>query len=103
MEKILLTYVTQIKSFEKDLGQKFTGQDVFNYYKSQSQIDDMEAFTNLRFERQFKKYIENQEQYDYLTEKAKNITHIAQRLFEKRFPQYYTVNPEDKFKKSLDS
>ena len=101
LEEILQTYITPIKRFET-IKPDFTGKDVYEYYRGQAKVHDIEPFTTLRFQAKFKNFVETQEQYEYLNQKTKEINQLAQRLFEKKFPKYYTEDPNSKFRNSLE-
>ena len=44
---------------------------------------------NIRFHRKFKEFIETQEQSDFLYQKSKEISQLAQKIFELKFPHFY--------------
>lgn len=102
LEDVLLNYITPIRKFE-ELGPNFTGNDLYNYFRKQTEFKDIEAFTRPRFERKTVLYLDSQEQYDFLTDKSKDITALSQKLFEKRFPKYYEEDPAAKFRKSFEN
>ena len=101
LEEIINIYISNIRKFDT-LKPDYTGKDVYEYFRKQAVIADIEPFNNLRFQAKFKNFIETQEQHDYLSSKAKEISSLAQKMFEKRFPKFYQEDPSSKFKKSLE-
>jgi len=92
LEEIINTYIAPIRRFET-IKPDFTGKDIFDYYRSQTHVLDIEPFTTLRFQSKFKNYATTQEEYDYLSTKAKEITKLAQEMFHRKFPKYYETKP----------
>ena len=91
LEELINTYIAPIRKFET-LKPDFTGKDIFEFYRSQTKVQDIEPFTTLRFQSKFKNYISTQEDYEYLNGKAKEITKLAQEMFHRKFPKYYETN-----------
>ncbi|EWS73748.1 hypothetical protein TTHERM_000287919 (macronuclear) [Tetrahymena thermophila SB210] len=86
LDQIISYYITPVRRFDKNL----TAEQIYEQYQQAAQFNEIDAFTNIRFHRKFKEYIQTQEQSDYLYEKAKQISTLAQKMFEKKFPEYYT-------------
>lgn len=101
LEEILNTYVARVPRFD-GLKKDFTGKDLLEHFRAQSKISDIEAFTSLRLQSRFAETSKSQEQSDYLNQKARQIGQLAQQMFERRFPKYYTVDPSSKFQQSLE-
>eukprot|EP01016_Furgasonia_blochmanni_P027823 TRINITY_DN2926_c0_g1_i1.p1 TRINITY_DN2926_c0_g1~~TRINITY_DN2926_c0_g1_i1.p1 ORF type:complete len:170 (-),score=31.22 TRINITY_DN2926_c0_g1_i1:205-714(-) len=101
LEDIIKYYITPIRKFE-NLGPNPSGKDIYNYFRSQAHFEDIESFIVPRFERKARDLAEGQEQYDFLQDKAKEISRLSQRLFEAKFPKYFQHDASSKFRKSLD-
>jgi len=98
LEEIVNTYIGGIKRFKPEV----TGADVYAHYKTRSQEVEIEPFTRFKFQPNFDKVVRSQEQEDYAIHKSKEIAQLAQKMFEKRFPQYYAQDLSKKFKQSLE-
>ena len=83
LDQIIGYYITPVRQFNKTL----TAEQIYEQYEQAAQFNEIDAFTNLRFHRKFKEFIQTQEQSDYLYEKAKQISTLAQRMFVKKFPE----------------
>ena len=101
LDEILNTYVARVPRFDS-LGNNFTGKDLLAHFRAQSKVADIEAFTSLKLHSRFAETVQSQEQSEYLNNKARQIGQLAQQMFERRFPKYYTVDPSHKFQQSLE-
>ena len=102
LEEIINTYIAPIEKFET-VKSDFTGKDIFEHYRSQAKIEDIEPFTTLRFQAKFKNFIENREQYEFLTNKAKQVTLLAQEMFRRKFPRYYETTSTNNTQSSTEN
>ena len=82
--EIVKYYITPIRKFEKTLGEGFTGKDVLEYYRRKYDRTPMDVFMEHHFREKVFAKARTQEQSDYLVDKCKQFSGIAQRLFEKQ-------------------
>ena len=88
LDEIIKHYITPIPKFE-ELGSNFTGQEILEHFRKQEKFHEIEPFNRIRFEKKFREIIRNQNENDQLNFLSSQINELSQKLFEKKFPQYY--------------
>ena len=88
IEELIHGYVTPICRFESILPANYQAEDIYNHYRKQvnnvliylfkATFNEIESFTRVRFNRKFKEINETQDQQDWLNNKAKEISALAQ-------------------------
>ena len=77
-------YFKAIPKFE-NLNKFYTGEELFNYYKKETKILEIEPINNIRFIRKFRDFFKSKEEFEYLSEIQKKFNDFSQKLFDLKF------------------
>ena len=79
-------YISNIPKIP-EYGINFTAEQLYDHAKKQATSYEIENFTRSHFDKKIRELSEIQEQSDLLRSKAKEITRLAQRIFDLKVPR----------------